>query len=376
MVGSQMEGTHSESQDLTIRCPSCRQRFKVTPDLKGRMVECGGCDQRFRVSEDVIIHARRFFPGEKRDSSLDRFGRVPSRAVLPVDFAVQRPIEPENFRGNLTPASPFRVILGLAGVALAIAVAIVLMFGGKAGGVLYGAALDKRLILASFTGLFALITLVMANPSARFRAGFVGVMIAGGLLALPIFFTEGQDGVVVENTEGLPAPARAPEVDPLTVRELSLQALKSEVGYGPVEKAIAAFEDNPNGKTAAGVWLRDLRDFNKFLVIDFLRRKTGASESSWMYSRPPDDYLLVLEGVDPGLDLLTAFCDRLGRVEQVVEELNLLEVRVDNGVFVQGDSAKLEDSEHQDFYQQNRSELDSIDLQRARKAVAARRRRT
>ncbi len=61
---------------LQIRCPKCGQRFKVSDDLRGKLVECGSCEQRFRVNDDVILRSRKFYPGEsKKDGHLDRFTR-------------------------------------------------------------------------------------------------------------------------------------------------------------------------------------------------------------------------------------------------------------------------------------------------------------
>ena len=68
----------STLNQLQIRCPNCGQRFKVSEDLRGKLVECGSCEQRFRVNDEVILRSRKFYPGEsKRDVSLDRFARAP-----------------------------------------------------------------------------------------------------------------------------------------------------------------------------------------------------------------------------------------------------------------------------------------------------------
>ncbi len=62
---------------LIIRCPMCGQRFKVAEDLRGRTVECGGCEHRFRINDDVVVRGKKFYPGERKDPSLNRFQRVP-----------------------------------------------------------------------------------------------------------------------------------------------------------------------------------------------------------------------------------------------------------------------------------------------------------
>ncbi|HCI91173.1 MAG TPA: hypothetical protein DHV60_01285, partial [Verrucomicrobiales bacterium] len=61
---------------MKIQCPECSQRFDVTEDLLGKTVECGSCDARFDVTTDELVaEKKKFYPGEKRDSHLDRFGR-------------------------------------------------------------------------------------------------------------------------------------------------------------------------------------------------------------------------------------------------------------------------------------------------------------
>ena len=54
MLFGPMDDPTPETDMVTIRCPGCGQRFKVGPELEGKMVECGTCDHRFRVEEGVI----------------------------------------------------------------------------------------------------------------------------------------------------------------------------------------------------------------------------------------------------------------------------------------------------------------------------------
>ena len=134
-----MDDPHAEAEKLAIRCPGCGQRFKVGVELRDRRVECGTCEHRFRVNEEVIVRSKKFYPGERRDRSLDRFSRVPKTiASAQTTFqTVQYSEEPP--RAAIEPTSPLRVICGFIAISAAIIVALMLVFGGSAGGVLFGA---------------------------------------------------------------------------------------------------------------------------------------------------------------------------------------------------------------------------------------------
>jgi hypothetical protein len=81
---------------------------------------------------------------------------------------------------------------------------------------------------------------------------------------------------------------------------------------------------------------------------------------------------MVLSGVKQPIDAIAAVAGKLGRdgqAEHVYPELNVVEVRVDNSAFIEGPIEKLNDRSNPAFYELNKRELDSIDLERARRAV-------
>lgn len=363
-----MDDTHSESGDIAIRCPGCGQRFKVGPDLRGRMVECGSCDQRFRVEEDVMIRQRKTYPGERQNASLERFSRVPTKSSVAPTF------QPIYYESEVPPAvaveptSPFRIILGIAGVLLAVIVILILMFGGGPGALLDGTSVAKRLILSSFTAVLTLILLLVANPHGRLKACLVGLAFAAGLLALPFFFDEGATKLVASDYGELPGFDGGKEEEAI---DDPFEAIKTEMHYEPVAEALVAYGPTltAQGKTAVGVWLRDLRDFNKLQVVEYLTRATNASEASWLYPRPPDDFLMVLIDVDEDISKVADLCGRFGEVTRVIDELRVIEVKVNNESFVQGSLEKLANPENPSFYELNRRELESIDLRRVEEAV-------
>jgi len=365
------------SDDVSIRCPGCGQRFTVGQQLVGRVVECGSCDRRFRVEEDVMVRQRKFYPGEHRDPSLEHFGRVPMRAPVAPSF------EPAQYSSDPPPAaavgptSPIRIMFGIGGVVLAAIVALILIFGGNPGGALDGAPLVKRLILAAFAGALTLVLLLIANPRSRLKGGLSGAAIAIGLVCLPFAF---QDGVhSVPSGEGQLVPLdREDDGEESVVVEDPHAQIKEEMVYQPLQRALDSYE--PGGKeglTAVGIWLRNLRYFNREQVVDFLVRRTGAAEpggskeGSWLYPRDEarGDFLLVLRDVEPGLGAVAGLCGQFGEIKRIVEDLSVIEVVVDNDAFVQGDLSALQDSSSARFYELNKRELDSINLERANAAV-------
>ena len=334
------------------------------PALRGKIVECGSCEQQFRVDDEVVVKAKKFYPGERRDPLLDRFSRVPAQRVA-APIATGPPAPAVVDRAAILPGSPFRVLMGLVGVIIAALVVMILIFGTGPGGLVHGAPLERRLLLAGFAGVLCLVLLVAANPLARWRGVLGGLAANALLLTLPFVFREGEPTVAdgAGTLAGLEISNDAPDVgDPL-------EDVREEVGYAPLEAAIKAREGLPDGGSAVGLWLRDLRDFNKLQILDFMKRKTGASEQSWLYPRPPTDFLLVLDGVDETLGEIEQLARSFGTIRRRFDDLRLIEVQVDNNVFVQGPQDRLQDRDDPAFYELNRRELESIDLQRAGEAV-------
>ena len=361
-----MDDAADESEKITIRCPNCTQRFKVTHDFMGRMVECGGCDGRFRVSESVVVRVKKFYPGENRDPALERFSRIPMKSGPMPKFQAAPMVSDVDVQREVQTFSPLRLLLGIVAVALIVGVGLLMVLGGEPGRVLDGAPFSKRMLLAGFTGLLASVLLVAANPFAKSKAILGGLVGLGTLLALPFFFKSGlpdetRDPALVTSGN---TPVEPEVVDPLA-------AMKDEMTYSKLEEAISNYgpSGQKDGVTAVGVWLRDVREYNKDLIVKYLIRVTGAGPKSWAYSRPPADYLVVLHDVNPDVKAIARFCERFGKLGRVVDELQVVEVSVDNQRFVGGPLEKLSDPEDPAFYDLNRRELESIDPDRVAQAV-------
>ncbi|MCW1885452.1 hypothetical protein OKA04_11990 [Luteolibacter flavescens] len=373
-----MDQPQPDAEKLAIRCPGCAQRFKVGLELRDKIVECGTCEHRFRVNDEVVVRTKRFYPGERKDQALDSFSRVPKTIASPTQATFQQmqySPEPVHAHHHHRPpagatGSPLRLLLGFAAVIVALAVGFILVFGGAPGGMLDGASLSKRLMLAGFSAVVSGALLIAANPWRRGRAIFGALATAAILLALPFLFTGGEttsativstgDDTGTGGDAGQPQPGPAAEP---TSGELALADFKKKIVYDPMERALET------DSAAIGLWLRGLREFHRLQVRDYIVRNTGADPSSHMYPRE-GDYLMVVTGTKGDLDTLARLCARFGEVTRPADAIRVIEVIVDNTSFQEGPLDKLTDPLNPSFYELNKRELESIDLDRARRAVS------
>lgn len=349
-----------------IRCPSCSQRFKVGEDLRDRMVECGGCEHRFRINDAVIVRGRKFYPGEHRDPRLSRFPRMPLAAdavtmnIQSVRYA--EPPDPITFE----PVAPQRIIAGFVGVVIMILMALLLAFGATPGGMLDGVTTVNRLVMAGFASLLGSVLLLHANPNSRIKAAFFAVLMSAGLVALPFFFTAGSTPPrdAVTPTQEVMEETREPDED-----QSALDELRARIGTDPLEAERKKLGGDESSRTALGIWLRDMREQNRFLIKEYILRATGAAPESHYYPRGNGDFLMVVTGITMTLDELAEVALALGQVAKIHPDLPVIEVRVNNQNFVEGPIEKLNDRSDPDFYDLNKRELECIDLERVAKAV-------
>ncbi|MGC4016090.1 MAG: hypothetical protein QM755_16425 [Luteolibacter sp.] len=361
---------HEQPDHLQIRCPACGQRFNVGTDLRERTVECGSCEHRFRIDDDVIIRSRKFYPGERRDPRLDMFARVPH--APPVESRVQAvAYAPEPSRESFEPPSPLRTLTGIVAVIGMGLIALLLTLGARYGGALDGVDTPRRLMIAAFAGLVGGGMLLYANPRGRKKALAVALVFLAGLLSLPFICTAGS--VPLESKR----PATADQAPSASVKETSeaakLAALSERIVLAPLLTENSRLAADGGRGHAVGVWLRHLRESNRLLVRDYLIRVTGADVlNSNIFVRPDDEWLLVLSGPSISLDGVAQAAAKLGGDADAVrihDKIGVVEVTVNNNIFVSGDFDKLQNKNDPAFYDLNRRELESIDPDRVLKAV-------
>lgn len=351
-----------DAQQIQIRCPKCTQRFRVGQELKGRMVECGACEFRFRVDDESNVKSRKFYPGEKRNTGLNFYSRQPHTefsANLPVEVAHYAEM-PDIERFEPTPMS--KVIVGLVGAGVMAITLLILITGASQQGVLSGVSTDRRMVIAAFFAIVGTVMISYANPRSRVKATLIAMIAAIGLILTPMWLTEGSKPLIGTNPV---TPLISSPVDMGDSRR-KMADLKAEVLYAPMEKALL---EGGNQGHVIGVWMKGIRDSNAALVNSYLLRASGASEQSHLYPRMNQNYLLVLTGSQLTLEEMAKQCERVGQVDNVVTELQLIQVTVDNDQFNELPIAKLSDQEDGAFYQMNYRELLCIDIRRINEAL-------
>ena len=355
---------HEDPDQLQIRCPACGQRFKVGSDLRDRMVECGSCEHRFRIDDETILRTKKFYPGERRDVRLDGFARVPHAPSLPPNMqTIQYAEEPAH--ESFEPSTPQRTMAAAVGCIGMVMAGLLLTLGASRTGALDGFELPSRLALAGFASALGSIMLVYGNPRARKKALLLAAISSAILLSLPFIFREGS----VPLGKGISSPR---SLEPADEVKDETADLAREIGLDPLIQENSRLVTSGSNELAVGIWFRQLRTSNKLLVRDYMIRTTGADPSSSIYQRDGDDWLMVLSGVTDSIEEIAAIAGRIGHDRDsthILTKLGVIEVVVDNNLFVEGPADKLQDKSSPAFYDLNRRELDSIDLDRCRKAV-------
>lgn len=360
-----MPSTPPEDTQLLIRCPACRQRFKVDEALFGRTVECGGCDNRFRIDEDVVVRGRKLYPGERSSPLLNRLQKIPlSSASIPVHLQpITYGLQPDP--AVLEPMSPQRVMAGAFGVAAMLLMSLILISGSNRGGVLDGMPLFNQLLVAGFFCVLGTVALIYANPKARRKALGVALVLSAGVLSIPFLHPGEASRDVVAKRDTVDQFS----VPPVTEEDPGAAMLKTRIGIAPLVAENDRLAAEGSSKRAIGLWLRGLSGSRKFLIRDYILRVTGADPTSHLYPRDDGDYLFVVTGVTHTLQELAELTAVFGNAKKIYGDISVIEVVVDPSSFVEGPIEKLRNKQNPAFYELNKRELESIDLERAKRAV-------
>lgn len=350
---------------LQIRCPSCGQNFRVKSEVRGKMVECGACEARFRVDDKAILRTRKFYPGERKTASLEQFSRIPhANLTLPerIQTAQYAPVTAQSI---VQPTSIARVTLGFCGAAILCIALLLLIAGARHGGALDGITTENRVLLGCFASAIGCTLLIIANPMARLRAAIFSLMGAALVIGAPFYYHEASEPIV-SKTSTNPSDYAKPAPVVNNDRKKILEDLRYAVGYSPMEQAIIKSGVDTR---IQGLWLKGISESNTTVVREYLLRISGASAESHIYPRLSGNYLFVLIDSQVSLEDLAQHCKRIGKVEQTVPELNLVEVLTENGRFSERTLDMLSDRSSPQFYRNNLLELDALDLKRINAAL-------
>ncbi|RYD22505.1 MAG: hypothetical protein EOP87_26960, partial [Verrucomicrobiaceae bacterium] len=308
--------TSPDNNHLTIRCPSCSQKFKVGADLMGRMVECGGCEERFTVSDEVIQKGAKIYPGERNHHALEGFARVDGPKIG-VDAAtpVPRGVE-QGYFSPISRVGPARLAAGWAGALLILGVAGVL----QAGPALLDIPPASQGLIALGAGVTGLMLIVFANPRSRMRSAVIGGISAAILLSVPFVFSSKRSTTSPESVKLEVPEVAVPEEGSPPVEE-GIEQIRKRTGIAPLEKEIQRLAESGSNMRAYGVWLRDMSESNRIFVRDYMLRTAAASPSSVIYPRDNRDYLMVLTGLDKSIEEVAAIAGKIGRQPKIHPEL-------------------------------------------------------
>lgn len=336
-------------------------------ELRDRMVECGSCEHRFRILDEVVVHHRKFYPGERKDAKLEAFQRLPMATIYTSGGGPEEFMH-ETANIKLFGPTPFyRTLVGIVGAAVMLFAGLLLTLGAHRGAALDGMSMANRMILAGFLAFLGSWFLLFANPRGRGKAVLIVALCSAAIISLPWFFRDAS--APLQAVGRAPDTLAMPEPGPKPVS--SMDKLRELIGDHPLVAEIKrAEQEKPgSGRNVAGLWLRGLEEQYKLQVRDYIIRSTGADSSSHLYPRGGGDFLMVVSGLRGGIHDLHEAAGRLGRVERVIDELQVVEVVVDNPSFIEGPFDKLTDPKDPSFYSLNKRELDSVDLRRARRAA-------
>ena len=362
-----MPDATDSTKTLSIRCPSCRQRFSVDGNLMDRMVECGACDARFRIIDDVILRSKKFYPGERHAPELTRFQRVPLSTAAPDGLQTIQYAD-FNQHDQLEPTSPQRIIGAIIGVGVMVVITLMFFFASGPGGSMSAMPLGNKLILGGFISALGIFLLINANPKALIKAGGIGILLAAGMLTVPFFIKGPEIAGAVSSKSPAGSDLTAP-IFSAEDRDDPLAALRDRFSTNPLEVEQKRLKSTGSDKNAYGIFLTDLLQRNIYTVRDFLYRETMAGSSSHPYPRDNGDYLMVLTDVPMGLTEVVDIASRLGTTKEIHPEIGIIVISVDNEQFLDSAADKLNNQKDPEFYALNQRELVSLDLDRVKRAV-------
>ena len=348
---------------MRIQCPECSQRFDITEDLLGKTVECGSCDARFKVTEDRLVSQRKkFYPGEKRLSHLERFGRTAaSRVETKFQKAHYKPDVDPSWVG---PPRPRRLIATVCGLLLMVMVIMAFVLMGGEEGPMRDMVTQNRFILCGFTALLGSILVIYGMVGKRLMGVVVALLGSLLLLSMPVIFPANPVGVssvdVPDDQDALGGSTPSNEL-------WTEQDYLFEIGYDPVEEAIRM-----NSKdTVIAVFLRNAAPKWREVINNYLYESTGKKNRGTSYDRG-DDYmmgLILMVGQTESIEEIAALCTKFGRIEKISKELRVIDVVVDHESLAPLDQGDALDPNSLSFEAQNLKALHSIDAKVRMNAV-------
>lgn len=349
----------------------------MSEELNGRTVECGSCENRFQVTQEVLAPQReRFYPDEvRKEVDLSRFGRVPAKEA-PVEFRTMEydKMAKQNFVGPIPPVLLFATI---GGFLILIGAALIFFFGSMPSSqILQDVERPQRYVLAGFFGFVGFILLTWGMIKSRFLGAILGLLGAGGLLALahylPVHRTATLLNGVATTTEDEDSREIAPD-SPFfpgisAEEQLTPQEVMKKTRW---EASVLPLVSNGDETQVAAIWVRSMAEFHKSQIRSYLSQELDLPIRP-DFRELKDGGIFVMSGIPLDLDRIEFVVERFGEVEQVIPELRLIQMQVNTAVLGEVSNeltAKLNNSEDGAFYSLNYSELIALDRGRVKDAI-------
>ncbi len=348
---------------MRIKCPECSQKFDVTENFLGKTVECGSCDHRFKVTDyHVVAEKNKFYPGEKRDASLDNFGKSSASLDAPVAFA-QAHYQPGIHADVVGPPRPRRTVAAILGASILVLVIVVFLLAGGKEGNMRDMETINRFIFVAFTVLIGG-GLLFFGTARNKKVGWVaGVVLCLVVLSLPMIFPGNPtSATIIDNAE---------ELDDETINQLDRQQSTEEylfeIGYDPVRKALVG--NKP--ETVVGIYLRDASQNLRSKIARYLYNATDKVSRETSYDRGITGLngLILLVEQKKTIDEIALLCETFGRIEKISRDHRVIDVTVENNKVGSLDQDKALDPDDVNFQSQNLKALTDIDPNVQIKAV-------
>ncbi|MBT8044205.1 MAG: hypothetical protein KJO79_04570 [Verrucomicrobiae bacterium] len=336
----------------------------MTEDFLGKTVECGSCDGRFKVSMDeVVTEKKKFYPGEKKDSHLERFGRNTSEGAANVAFA-QAHYQQDVSADVIGPPRPRRTVAMIAGVSLMLLIIITFLLAGGKEGPMRDMVTVNRFVLCGFTALVGGLLVLYGSAHRRKLGVLLTLVFVLLLLVMPVLFP------------GNPTSASAKPIvleDDTTNANSSLTHIQSQddylfdIGYEPISDAIA---EHPK-ESVVGIYLHNANELVRGKIASYLYQATDKASRETVYKRGDngDDGLILLVEQKKTIDEIAALCSKFSRIEKIDKELRVVEVTVESSKMSSLDKYKVLDPNSLDFEAQNLKALKSFDPKEQMNAV-------
>lgn len=349
---------------MRIQCPECSQRFDVTDDFLGKTVECGSCDGRFKVTMEVCVAEKtKFYPGEKRDSNLDMFGRNSSEGAAPVGFT-QAHYQADVNPAVVGPPRPRRTVAMIVGIALMSLIVIVFLLAGGKEGTMRDMVTMNRFILCGFSALVGSVLVIYGTAHNRKLGILLALVFTVILLGIPVMFPGNPTSsskvpiVLVDGADATGTPKDS---------ERKLDDYLFKIGYEPINDALATYP----AETVVAIYLRNAPETIRGKIASYLYNATDKISRETIYKRGDSggDGLILLVKQKRSIDEIAALCSKFGRIEKIDKKLRLIDVAVESSKMDTLDKYKVLDPESLDFEAQNLKALKSFDQKQQMNAV-------